>query len=126
MEYIERFILKTFALLLRGFAIGYFLIYLPYTIGVSNEHLVHWKDNIFRYIAFVPALLGVIITCKCMLDFMIKGQGTTAPVDPPKKLVVTGLYKWCRNPMYVGVVLIILGYFIWFLSSFTNRVLFAR
>ena len=116
MEYIERLILKLFALLLGSLAIGYFLVYLPYTIGVSNEHLIYWKDNIFRYLAFVPALLGGIISGKCMLDFVIKGQGTPAPVDPPKKLIVTGLYKWCRNPMYAGVLLILLGYLIWFLS----------
>jgi protein-S-isoprenylcysteine O-methyltransferase Ste14 len=112
----RKIILKSFALLLGGLAIVYFLIYFPYTIGVSNEPLVNWNNNIFRYIAFVPAILGGLINGKCMLDFIIKGQGTPAPVDPPKKLVITGLYKWCRNPMYVGVMLILSGYLIWFLS----------
>jgi len=41
--------------------------------------------------------------------FAIHGLGTPAPVAPPQKLVVTGLYRYVRNPMYVSVVAIILG-----------------
>ena len=51
-----------------------------------------------------------------MLDFFVKGKGTPATIDPPKKLVVTGLYLHTRNPMYIGVLLILLGYSIWCLS----------
>ena len=112
----ERIILKLFAFILGVSAIGYFLIYLPFTIGISSEPLINWRYSIFRYVSFVPALFGVIVSAKCMIDFLIKGQGTPAPVDPPKKLVVTGIYTWCRNLMYVGVVLILFGYIIWFLS----------
>ncbi|MFY9570940.1 MAG: isoprenylcysteine carboxylmethyltransferase family protein, partial [Blastocatellia bacterium] len=43
-----------------------------------------------------------------------------APFDPPKKLVVRGLYKYVRNPMYVGVLSLVLGEALWFES----RVLF--
>jgi len=37
----------------------------------------------------------------------VKGKGTPAPIDPPKELVVSGLYNYVRNPMYVGVFLVI-------------------
>jgi protein-S-isoprenylcysteine O-methyltransferase Ste14 len=32
----------------------------------------------------------------------VRGRGTLAPVDPPRELVATGLYRWVRNPMYVA------------------------
>jgi protein-S-isoprenylcysteine O-methyltransferase Ste14 len=41
--------------------------------------------------------------------FALQGLGTPAPIAPPEKLVVTGLYRYVRNPMYVAVVAIILG-----------------
>ena len=36
------------------------------------------------------------------------------PLDPPKELVVTGPYRYVRNPIYVGVLIIVMGYFLWF------------
>ena len=41
--------------------------------------------------------------------FAVRGQGTPAPIDPPKKLVVVGPYRLVRNPMYWAVALVILG-----------------
>ena len=43
------------------------------------------------------------------MRFALQGLGTPAPVAPPQHLVVTGLYRHVRNPMYVSVVAIILG-----------------
>ena len=40
---------------------------------------------------------------------MQKGQGIPAPIDHPKELVVTGLYRYVRNPMYLGVFAILIG-----------------
>ena len=42
-------------------------------------------------------------------DFFAKGKGTLAPIDPPRVLVVSGLYRFTRNPMYNGVLALILG-----------------
>jgi protein-S-isoprenylcysteine O-methyltransferase Ste14 len=41
--------------------------------------------------------------------FALQGLGTPAPIAPPRHLVVTGLYRYVRNPMYVALVAIILG-----------------
>ena len=45
----------------------------------------------------------------CLWEFVQKGQGIPAPIDHPKELVVTGLYRYVRNPMYLGVLAILIG-----------------
>ena len=50
------------------------------------------------------------------LEFFAAGHGTLAPIDPPRQLVVSGLYRFTRNPMYNGVVAVLLGQ-AWFFSS---------
>jgi protein-S-isoprenylcysteine O-methyltransferase Ste14 len=49
--------------------------------------------------------------------FAAYGEGTLVPVDPPKVLVVRGLYRYTRNPMYLGVVGMLLSEAILFRSS---------
>jgi len=44
------------------------------------------------------------------------GRGTPAPIDEPDKLIVQGLYSYVRNPMYIGVLLVIVGWAIYFRS----------
>jgi len=46
----------------------------------------------------------------CVRDFYTLGKGTLAPWDPPKKLVIAGLYRFMRNPMYVGVLCWVAGW----------------
>ncbi len=55
-------------------------------------------------------VLGASIYGWCVWDFASFGRGTPAPIDAPKKLVVRGLYRYTRNPMYVGVLSTILGF----------------
>ena len=72
------------------------------------------ETGIWKYAAFPLWLIGLFVLLWCFWDFLVKGRGTPAPIDPPKELVVTGLYKYVRNPMYVGVLMVILGHFLWF------------
>ncbi|HKT46987.1 MAG TPA: isoprenylcysteine carboxylmethyltransferase family protein [Candidatus Acidoferrales bacterium] len=53
--------------------------------------------------------MGVAIYLWCAWEFTVTGRGTPAPIDAPRILVVKGLYRWVRNPMYIGVLLVILG-----------------
>ncbi len=53
---------------------------------------------------------GVAGLLWCMRDFYMQGKGTLAPWSPPEKLVVIGLYRYSRNPMYVSVLLTLLGW----------------
>lgn len=63
-----------------------------------------------------PALGSTVITVGtglllwCVRDFYASGRGTLAPWDPPKRLVVVGLYRWSRNPMYLAVLTILAGW----------------
>jgi protein-S-isoprenylcysteine O-methyltransferase Ste14 len=61
------------------------------------------------YVALLPILLGAWIVLWCAWDFATAGRGTPAPIDPPKALVRRGLYGWVRNPMYLGVLLMLAG-----------------
>lgn len=53
----------------------------------------------------------------CVRDFYVVGKGTLGPWDPPRNLVVTGFYKFSRNPMYVAVTLILIGWAMLFRSQ---------
>jgi protein-S-isoprenylcysteine O-methyltransferase Ste14 len=59
---------------------------------------------------FVLLGAGLALLLWCVRDFYVAGKGTLAPWDPPKSLVVVGLYRWSRNPMYVAVSLTLLGW----------------
>jgi len=68
--------------------------------------------GMFRLIGIIFVILGIIIALIASLTFMKFGKGTPAIIDPPKKLVIKGLYKRTRNPIYVAHLLIFLGLFI--------------
>ncbi|MDH5467216.1 MAG: isoprenylcysteine carboxylmethyltransferase family protein [Candidatus Aminicenantes bacterium] len=70
----------------------------------------------FRYFGVLPVLLGVLTYIQCAWSFVSLGKGTPAPVEPPKELVVQGLYKHVRNPMYLGVLFLLMGEAIFFAS----------
>jgi protein-S-isoprenylcysteine O-methyltransferase Ste14 len=53
--------------------------------------------------------LGGALLAACILEFARTGRGTLSPVDPPRRLVVRGLYRYVRNPMYLSVTAIVLG-----------------
>ena len=70
-----------------------------------------------RGLGALLALAGAAVVIECFARFALKGIGTPAPVAPTKHLVVSGLYRHVRNPMYVGVVTAILGQALWFGST---------
>ncbi len=61
-------------------------------------------------------LAGISIYLWSVWEFAVFGRGTPAPVDSPRYLVVRGLYRYSRNPMYVGVLSIVFGWSLWFRS----------
>jgi protein-S-isoprenylcysteine O-methyltransferase Ste14 len=62
-----------------------------------------------RAVGVLLILIGFPGLVDSYARFALQGLGTPAPVAPTKNLVVTGLYRYVRNPIYVAVVAIILG-----------------
>ncbi len=52
---------------------------------------------------------GLAVLVHSFARFVVEGLGTPAPVAPTKHLVVGGLYRYVRNPMYVAIIVIVLG-----------------
>ncbi len=85
---------------------GTVAVYLPLLLARSRSV---GSDGVIA-IGVALFVLGGVIYAWCLWDFAVFGRGTPAPIDAPKKLVVRGLYRYTRNPMYVGVLTVILGW----------------
>jgi len=88
---------------------GTVTVVVPYLLLPSRASQLSSQLGVVRYLGLIPILLGASIYLWCAWDFASAGRGTPAPVDPPKELVVRGLYQYVRNPMYIGVLSILLG-----------------
>ncbi len=60
-------------------------------------------------VGYLSVVLGLAILAWSLLVFAIAGRGTAVPLAPPQKLIVTGPYKYCRNPIQLGALLYYLG-----------------
>ncbi|HLF32697.1 MAG TPA: isoprenylcysteine carboxylmethyltransferase family protein [Cyclobacteriaceae bacterium] len=94
----------------------FFTILLPgFTAGVVPYWVLGGKIKIFTPLTALQIsglfllVPGLAILFHCIYRFAVEGRGTLAPFDPTRKLVVGGLYKYSRNPMYIGVIAILAG-----------------
>jgi protein-S-isoprenylcysteine O-methyltransferase Ste14 len=62
-----------------------------------------------RVLGAFLVVLGLASLIECFGRFAIVGRGTPAPIAPTRDLVVSGQYRYVRNPMYLAVVAVILG-----------------
>jgi protein-S-isoprenylcysteine O-methyltransferase Ste14 len=97
-------------LLFTFFVPGTVAVYLPLLISRSYPRA---SDGVLAG-ALTLLGLGALIYGWCVWDFASFGRGTPLPLDAPKKLVARGLYQYTRNPMYVGVLTVILGWALFF------------
>ncbi|HVM60343.1 MAG TPA: methyltransferase [Verrucomicrobiae bacterium] len=88
---------------------GTVTVLIPWLIAGRNRAAQFSHSTPWRHAGLLPLLIGVIILAWCVWDFIVIGQGTPAPIDPPTQLVARGPYRHVRNPMYVAVALILLG-----------------
>jgi protein-S-isoprenylcysteine O-methyltransferase Ste14 len=81
--------------------------YIPWRLGGTNGLIAHGLEA--RAAEVVIFAGAAIYLYTALWGFAAIGLGTPAPIDPPKILVVRGLHRYVRNPMYVGVALVIAG-----------------
>lgn len=86
-----------------------FVVFFPYLLLDRYPHFLPFDLGDIRFIGLAPMILGTLAILWCYWNFATVGRGTPAPWDPPKELVVRGLYRFVRNPIYVGAFLLILG-----------------
>ena len=105
--------LKTliFSILVPGTVAGI----IPWLLLQRSGNLVLRIPSIWM-IGLLPLLLGVGLYLWCAGAFTFIGKGTPAPIDAPRVLVVQGLYRWVRNPMYIAVLSVVIGEAILFRS----------
>ena len=87
---------------------GLFAGYLPWRfLGLAQVNFNF--GNPLHLLGLLCIGLGVALLVTCIWEFARSGRGTLAPIDPPRELVVRGLYRYVRNPMYLSVTTIVLG-----------------
>jgi protein-S-isoprenylcysteine O-methyltransferase Ste14 len=94
-----------------------FLVFAPgFVAGLVPFWISRWQLDapflgmlLFRFAGGALIALGSVGLLDSFVRFAVEGLGTPAPVFPTRHLVITGLYRYVRNPMYVAVVSTILG-----------------
>lgn len=96
-------------------SLGFLLLAPGVTAGLVPWLLTGWEvDDSFAWLP-LQALGGLMIVAGAAVllhafgRFVVEGIGTPAPVAPPERLVVGGLYRHVRNPMYVAVASTVIG-----------------
>ncbi len=93
---------------------GLFLVVAPGVVaGLVPWWLTGWEQGttwpLLRLLGALLIVAGVIVLVEAFVRFVVEGLGTPAPVAPTRRLVVGGLYRHVRNPMYLAVGATIVG-----------------
>lgn len=99
-----------------------FLVLAPGTVAFYVPWLLtRWRSgsvppslNNLRFVGLAVAIAAAGVLLDAFWRFAWIGRGTPAPILPSNSLIVSGFYRFVRNPMYVAVVTIILGQALWF------------
>ncbi|GAA1996172.1 isoprenylcysteine carboxylmethyltransferase family protein [Microbacterium pumilum] len=89
---------------------------IPFLLAQGQDEAWHLDPPVVKWAGLALGVAGTIALVECFARFALKGIGTPAPIAPTEHLVVTGLYRHVRNPMYVAVLAIILAQAMWFAS----------
>ncbi len=73
----------------------------------AREPLPYWA--LVRVLGGILLVAGLVALVQAFVRFVVEGFGTPAPVAAPERLVVGGVYRYVRNPMYVAVLTAIVG-----------------
>jgi protein-S-isoprenylcysteine O-methyltransferase Ste14 len=86
------------------------VLLLPGVVAGLVPYLLRPTDRALAVEGIGPLLAGLAVLLWAVRDFYVAGRGTLAPWSPPDRLVEVGLYRVSRNPMYVGVTLVLTGW----------------
>lgn len=90
------------------------IIVIPFLILYFSHFQYKTPSIAFFVIGILLLISGFILTVWTMILFNFKGKGTLAPWNPPKKLIKEGPYKYIRNPMITGVLMILTSEYFFF------------
>ena len=89
--------------------VPFFIIWIPYEILSASGHDIEFTNGVFQHVGLVLIALGVVAYIWCSGSFVFYAKVTPIPFTATKELVVTGLYKYVRNPLYIAGTLVLLG-----------------
>ena len=89
---------------------------LPTVVAFVVPWMFFARDRRFASSAWLIVVVGTGLLLWCVREFYVAGRGTLAPWAPPKRLVTSGPYRFSRNPMYVAVFTILVGWAVGFRS----------
>ena len=107
--------MKTLFIALRAtiFSAGFIFLWGWVALGLHRRYdtalgfaLSGWT----RALGIAVMLAGGTLALACVATFVARGQGTPAPIDPPRNFVAAGPYKFVRNPMYIGGFIALSGF----------------
>jgi protein-S-isoprenylcysteine O-methyltransferase Ste14 len=98
-------------------AYGLFAVFIPRELLSLNLQLFPVDIGAVRYCGLIFMIIGTVMNLKCYWDLIFSGKGTPDPLMPTEKLVSRGFYQFMRNPVYVGLFLILIGEAILFKSA---------
>jgi protein-S-isoprenylcysteine O-methyltransferase Ste14 len=98
----------------RLLALARELIFAPLFLSLWMYFVPRWFGGSHAFdsprpLGWIVVAIGAAIVLPCIWEFAWRGMGTPAPFDPPRRLVITGPYRWVRNPMYLGLGVALIG-----------------
>lgn len=94
-----------FTIFVPGFMTGL----LPYLLVRFWPEFLNFPPGALGWLGLIPLVAGIAIYLTCAWELTFVGLGTPNAFDAPRNFVKTGLYRRVRNPMYIGIILAILG-----------------
>lgn len=88
---------------------GTVVFVVPWLLIRRDPVLMEFSLGSLHFLGLLPLAAGFLLYLASARDFVVKGKGTPAPIDPPVMLVISGPYRIVRNPMYVSGLLIMIG-----------------